>query len=204
MPVRSPSPLWGVAGCEAVGYLLDPHRTPAPRRRPSPTRGGRPRPEMQTVSSDAHAQSPDRRRQDRALHDEAAACVARREPPFYRIAYAAAHVVADPLADTDPWVDTAIDWERTIAFRRHLWGLGLGVAEAMDTAQRGMGMDWPKSLELIRRSIEAVERLSRRAGRLRRRHRSPRARRRASRSTTSSAPTRSSARRSRSSAAASC
>ncbi len=77
------------------------------------------------------------------------------KPPFHRIAYAAAHVVADPLADTDPWVDTAIDWERTIAFRRHLWGLGLGVAEAMDTAQRGMGMDWPKSLELIRRSIEA-------------------------------------------------
>ncbi|MGE0035507.1 MAG: dihydrodipicolinate synthase family protein [Xanthobacteraceae bacterium] len=76
-------------------------------------------------------------------------------PPFCRIAYAAAHVVADPLADTDPWLDTAIDWERTIAFRRHLWGLGLGVAEAMDTAQRGMGMDWPRSLELIRRSIDA-------------------------------------------------
>jgi uncharacterized protein DUF993 len=79
------------------------------------------------------------------------------KPPFNRIAYAAAHVVADPRADTDPWIDAAIDWERTIAFRRHLWSLGLGVAEAMDTAQRGMGMDWPRSLELIRRSLEAAK-----------------------------------------------
>ncbi len=79
------------------------------------------------------------------------------QPPFSRIAYAAAHVVADPLADTDPWLDTVVDWERTIAFRQHLWSLGLGVAEAMDTAQRGMGMDWPKSLELIRRSIDAAK-----------------------------------------------
>ena len=78
------------------------------------------------------------------------------KPPFSRIAYAAAHVVADPLADGDPWLDSAIDWERTIAFRRHLWSLGLGVAEAMDTAQRGMGVDWPTSLELIRRSLEAA------------------------------------------------
>jgi hypothetical protein len=79
------------------------------------------------------------------------------KPPFNRIAYAAAHVVADPLTDKDPWLDTAIDWERTIAFRRHLWSLGLGVAEAMDTAQRGMGMDWPTSLELIRRSLDAAK-----------------------------------------------
>jgi uncharacterized protein DUF993 len=78
------------------------------------------------------------------------------KPPFNRIAYAAAHVVADPLADGDPWLDCAIDWERTIAFRRHLWSLGLGVAEAMDTAQRGMGVDWPTSLELIRRSLDAA------------------------------------------------
>ena len=78
------------------------------------------------------------------------------QPPFNRIAYAAAHVVADPLADGDPWIDTRIDWERTIAFRRHLWSLGLGVAEAMDTAQRGMGLDWKTSLELIRRSIDAA------------------------------------------------
>jgi hypothetical protein len=78
------------------------------------------------------------------------------QPPFSRIAYAAAHVVADPLADGDPWLGTKIDWERTVAFRRHLWSLGLGVAEAMDTAQRGMGLDWPTSLELIRRSIDAA------------------------------------------------
>src|SRR3954468_17993401 len=75
------------------------------------------------------------------------------KPPFNRIAYAAAHVVADPLADSSPWLDAAIDWDATMAFRRHLWSLGLGVAEAMDTAQRGMGMDWPNSLELIRRSL---------------------------------------------------
>jgi len=78
------------------------------------------------------------------------------KPPFNRIAYAAAHVVADPLAHADPWLEPAIDWERTVAFRRHLWSLGLGVAEAMDTAQRGMGLDWPTSLELIRRTLEAA------------------------------------------------
>lgn len=77
------------------------------------------------------------------------------QPPYNRIAYAAVHVVADPLAEHDPWLAPAIDWDATIAFRRHLWSLGLGVAEAMDTAQRGMGLDWPTSLELIRRSIEA-------------------------------------------------
>ncbi|WP_299837357.1 dihydrodipicolinate synthase family protein [uncultured Jannaschia sp.] len=71
-----------------------------------------------------------------------------------RTAYAAAHVVADPLADIDPWLDVAVDWDRTLAFRAHLWSLGFGVAEAMDTAQRGMGLDWPTSLELIRRSTE--------------------------------------------------
>jgi hypothetical protein len=76
--------------------------------------------------------------------------------PFNRLALAAAHVVADPLADVDPWLTPAVDWDRTIAFRRHLWRLGLGVAEAMDTAQRGGGLDWPTSLELIRRSVDAA------------------------------------------------
>jgi len=80
----------------------------------------------------------------------------RPERPFNRVAFAAAHVVADPLADHDPWVDVAIDWERTIAFRQHLWRLGFGVAEAMDTAQRGMGLGWTDALELIRRSVEAA------------------------------------------------
>ncbi len=79
------------------------------------------------------------------------------KPPFNRIAYAAVHVVADPHADRDPWLDAAIDWDATMAFRRHIWSLGLGVAEAMDTAQRGMGMDWPTSLELIRRSLDAAK-----------------------------------------------
>ena len=72
--------------------------------------------------------------------------------PWTRTAYAAAHVVADPLAEADPWLDCALDWDRTLAFREHLWSLGFGVAEAMDTAQRGMGLDWPTSLELIQRS----------------------------------------------------
>lgn len=69
-----------------------------------------------------------------------------------RKVYAAAHVVADPLASIDPWVDVAVDWDATLAYRSHLWTLGFGVAEAMDTAQRGMGLDWPTSLELIQRS----------------------------------------------------
>ena len=76
--------------------------------------------------------------------------------PFTRIAYSAAHVVADPLASVDPWLTAAIDWDATIGYRQRLWSLGLGVAEAMDTAQRGMGLDWPTSLELIRRSLDAA------------------------------------------------
>jgi hypothetical protein len=76
---------------------------------------------------------------------------------FNRIAYSAAHVVADPLAAIDPWLQCAVDWDATIAYRQRLWSLGLGVAEAMDTAQRGMGLDWPTSLELIRRSLDAAK-----------------------------------------------
>ncbi|MGX5650684.1 MULTISPECIES: dihydrodipicolinate synthase family protein [Hydrogenophaga] len=76
---------------------------------------------------------------------------------FNRIAYSAAHVVADPRAAIDPWLQCAIDWDATIAYRQRLWSLGLGVAEAMDTAQRGMGLDWPTSLELIRRSLDAAQ-----------------------------------------------
>jgi len=75
---------------------------------------------------------------------------------FNRIAYSAAHVVADPRAAIDPWLQCAVDWDATIAYRQRLWRLGLGVAEAMDTAQRGMGLDWPTSLELIRRSLDAA------------------------------------------------
>jgi hypothetical protein len=76
---------------------------------------------------------------------------------FNRIAFAAAHVVADPLADTNPWLDTAIDWEKTVHFRHYLWDLGLGVAEAMDTAQRGGGLDWAAAQELIRHTLEAAK-----------------------------------------------
>ncbi|MDG3579120.1 dihydrodipicolinate synthase family protein [Rhizobium sp. YJ-22] len=74
-------------------------------------------------------------------------------PVFNRIAYAAAHVVSDPRAETDPWGRPAIDWEATLAFRHHLWSLGFRIAEAMDTAQRGMGLDWAGAQELIRRSL---------------------------------------------------
>ena len=68
-------------------------------------------------------------------------------------AYAAAHVVADPLAGGDPTGPAQLDWETTLHFRRHLWAHGLRVAEAMDTAQRGMGLDWAATQELIRRSV---------------------------------------------------
>lgn len=83
--------------------------------------------------------------------------VAAAAPPRTRVAYAAVHVVADPLADNDPTLDVALDWEATLAYRRHLWSLGFSVAEAMDTAQRGMGFDWKTAEELIHRSVaEAV------------------------------------------------
>ncbi|HEV2784364.1 MAG TPA: dihydrodipicolinate synthase family protein [Actinophytocola sp.] len=76
------------------------------------------------------------------------------DPPRSRIAFAAAHVVADPAAENLPGAPAVLDWDATLAFRRHLWRLGLGVAEAMDTAQRGMGLDYPAVRELIRRSAE--------------------------------------------------
>ena len=91
-----------------------------------------------------------------ALRDATPIATAPPGTRFNRIAYSAAHVVADPRARIDPWLQCAIDWDATIAVRRRLWSLGLGVAEAMDTAQRGMGLDWPTSLELIRRSLEAA------------------------------------------------
>ncbi|WP_460108356.1 dihydrodipicolinate synthase family protein [Streptomyces sp. YKOK-J1] len=73
-------------------------------------------------------------------------------PLTSRTVFSAAHVVADPFADTTPDSPAAVDWDATLAFRRHLWSHGLGVAEAMDTAQRGMGLDWAGAAELIRRS----------------------------------------------------
>jgi hypothetical protein len=74
------------------------------------------------------------------------------EPITARVAYAAAHVVCDPLADYNPTAGGVIDWEATLAYRRRLWSCGLGVAEAMDTAQRGSGLSWEQARELIRRS----------------------------------------------------
>ncbi|WP_255949685.1 dihydrodipicolinate synthase family protein [Streptomyces odontomachi] len=73
-------------------------------------------------------------------------------PLASRTVLSAAHVVADAYADVSPDSPAAVDWDATLAFRRHLWSHGLGVAEAMDTAQRGMGLDWAGAAELIRRS----------------------------------------------------
>lgn len=72
-----------------------------------------------------------------------------------RTAFAAAHVVSDPLAERDPWVGSpAVDWDNTLRFRHWLWDQGLGLAEAMDTAQRGMGVDWKTAKELIERTMK--------------------------------------------------
>ena len=100
-----------------------------------------------------------------------------------RVAFAAAHVAADP---------ERLDWDATLAFRQHLWGLGLGVAEAMDTAQRGMGLDWPDARELIRRS--AAEKGGRLAAGAATDHAQPRTRRRGARGATSSSASSSRAR----------
>ncbi len=70
-----------------------------------------------------------------------------------RVGMAAVHVVADPLANINPTLDVAVDWESTLAYRRHLYGMGLAVAEAMDTAQRGMGLPWSAAKQLIARSV---------------------------------------------------
>jgi hypothetical protein len=96
--------------------------------------------------------------QPRAYPDKA-------EGAFNRVAFAAAHVVADARVAGDPWLDCALDWEQTLRYREYLWDLGLGVAEAMDTAQRGTGLDWPTSLELIRRSVAAARAWEAREGR---------------------------------------
>ena len=79
---------------------------------------------------------------------------------FTRTALAAAHVVADPRSTREPWLEQAIDWDATLAYRRHLWSWGFGVAEAMDTAQRGMGLDWASSLELIKITVQESKRVA--------------------------------------------
>src|SRR5436305_15325333 len=70
-----------------------------------------------------------------------------------RVAYAAAHVVCDPLIASSAVSLAHLDWDATLAYRHYLWSLGFSLAEAMDTAQRGMGLDWTVSRELIRRSV---------------------------------------------------
>ncbi|WP_281974640.1 dihydrodipicolinate synthase family protein [Halobacillus litoralis] len=78
--------------------------------------------------------------------------------PFHsRTAISAAHVVCDPLADTDPLFNGKVDWDATMKYRHHLWSLGLSVAEAMDTAQRGMGLNWESAKELIHRSVKEAQ-----------------------------------------------
>jgi Protein of unknown function (DUF993) len=72
-------------------------------------------------------------------------------PPRSRQVFAAAHVAAKP----GPGGAEVIDWESTIRFREYLWSYGFGVAEAMDTSQRGMGLSWPQARELIIRSAAA-------------------------------------------------
>ena len=73
-------------------------------------------------------------------------------PLTSRVAYAAAHVVPRTTAENVPGAPADIDWDATLAFRHHVWSWGLGVADAMDTAQRNMGLDWAACTELIRRS----------------------------------------------------
>jgi hypothetical protein len=77
-----------------------------------------------------------------------------------RIGFAAVHVVADPLADINPTLEVALDWEATLAYRRYIWSLGLAVAEAMDTSQRGMGFHWETAKELIKRTVQEARSVS--------------------------------------------
>lgn len=79
-------------------------------------------------------------------------------PAFNRIAYAAAHVVIDPQHQGADWLNNPrIDWDSTLAYRHHLWRLGFNIAEAMDTAQRGMGVSWEIAKELIIRSLQEAQ-----------------------------------------------
>jgi Protein of unknown function (DUF993) len=90
------------------------------------------------------------------FNDAGPLAVAAGPPPVSRVAYAAAHVVVDPLRSI-PFTRPVLDMEATMAFRRHLWSLGFGVAEVMDTAQRGMGLDWQTAKELVRVSAAEAE-----------------------------------------------
>ena len=143
-----------------------------PARRTGPEVLGRGPPPRRTGDRACDHPTPRRRRAAAGLRAPRRA--PRRSPPAPRFTsrtvFSAAHVVADPFADSPPTRPAAVDWDATLAFRRHLWSHGLGVAEAMDTAQRGMGLDWAGAAELIRRSRRRGQG-GRRPDRLRRRHR---------------------------------
>ena len=131
---------------------------------------------------------------ERYAPSRASRCRCSGAEPRSRVCFAAAHVVADPLAGGDPTGPAQLDWEATLAFRRHLWAHGLRVAEAMDTAQRGMGLDWAATQELIRRSVAEAKRVGGQLACGAGTDQLPRGR---PRWTTSAAPTRSSSRSSR-------
>lgn len=93
-----------------------------------------------------------------SLH-EARDWAAHPQPFRSRTAFAAAHVAANPFGNNVPGAPADIDWDATLAFRRSLFRYGLGLAEAMDTAQRNMGLDWPAVQELVRRSATQAKEL---------------------------------------------
>jgi Protein of unknown function (DUF993) len=99
----------------------------------------------------------DGRLEEFAMPGPAAWRPAKAGQPLARVALSAGHVVSNPLADISPMRDVAIDFDATQRFRDYLWDLGLGVAEAMDTAQRGMGLDWPSAQILIRNTVESAK-----------------------------------------------
>lgn len=111
---------------------------------------------MTSAATTVAVPRPDGTVQRIALGARPAVPVVHRAPAAVRRVFAAAHVVVDPRADVDPRTGAAVDWDATVRFRRHLWDLGLGVAEAMDTAQRGMGISYPVVRELVERSAAAA------------------------------------------------
>jgi hypothetical protein len=96
---------------------------------------------------------------DHRMQHDAQSFTRPQQPLRSRRPFAAAHVVADPFADNTPGRPATIDWEATLAFRHHLWSWGLPVAEAMDTAQRGMGLDWANIQTLVRSSCAEAQRV---------------------------------------------
>src|ERR1051326_4107909 len=129
-----------------------------PRRKSGPTLPGQPGcVNTAAIRYDRRMATVRLPRADRTIQEyrlgPAASFEAPRGPITSRIGFAAVHVVADPLAEINPTLDVAVDWDATLAYRRYVWSLGLAVAEAMDTSQRGMGFPWRAAKELIKRSV---------------------------------------------------